>query len=204
MEKRLVFIAVAVMATLFAFAACGGDSDTTTAPTTSAPAAAPQQPEAPAAAPQPEGITAQAGAPQQPDTPVQPVDTSGAMPAIEPKVERVVISFPAPSTEGNDSNFDFSSPPSVQLRPMYDYLVGVNPETGAFEPQLATEWSVEPDGLGIRFKLREGVQFPQRLGPGHHQGRAARSVEHLPRRLPARSGVPVPQGDRRDSSGQRP
>jgi peptide/nickel transport system substrate-binding protein len=152
-------MALAALVALFALAACGGDSDTTAAPSTAAPAAAPQQPAAPAAAPQPEGITAAAVAPQQPDAPAMPVDTSDTMMAMEPKVERVIIAFPAPSTEGNDSNFDFSSPPSVQLRPMYDYLVGVNAETGAFEPQLATEWSVEPDGLGIRFKLREGIQF---------------------------------------------
>lgn len=157
--SRWILVFAAAVAALVVLAACGSDGDTSSAPSTSAPAPAPQQPQAPAAAPQPEGITADAIAPLQPEAPVQPVDTSGVMPAIEPKVDRVIISFPAPSTEGNDSNFDFSSPPSVQLRPMYDYLVGVNPETGAFEPQLATEWSVEPDGLGIRFKLREGVQF---------------------------------------------
>ena len=174
MEKRTVLIAVAVLVALFAFAACGSDSDTTAGSTTSAPAAAPQQPAAAAMAPQPEGITSTAGAPQQPDTPTQPVDTSSVMPAVEPKVERVIISFPAPSTEGNDSNFDFSSPPSVQLRPMYDYLVGVNPETGAFEPQLASEWSVEPDGLGIRFKLREGIQFHNGWGQV-----TAKDVQHV-------------------------
>ncbi len=42
---------------------------------------------------------------------------------------------------------------------MYEYLVGVNPETGVFEPQLAETWSVEPDGFGLRYKLREGVEF---------------------------------------------
>lgn len=159
-SKRVFPIFAALLLALAGLAACGGDGDTTAAPSASAPAAsAPQQPAAPAAAPQPEGITAAAVAPQQPAAPDQPVDTSGMMMEKEPKVERVIIAMPAPSTEGNDSNFDFSSPPSVQLRPMYDYLVGVNPETGVFEPQLATEWSVEPDGLGIRFKLRQGIQF---------------------------------------------
>ena len=158
-SKRLFPIFAALLLALAGMAACGGDGDTTAAPSTSAPAAAPQQPEAPAAAPQPEGITAAAVAPQQPAAPDQPVGTSGMMMEKEPAVERVIIAMPAPSIEGNDSNFDFSSPPSVQLRPMYDYLVGVNPETGVFEPQLATEWSVEPDGLGIRFQLRPGIQF---------------------------------------------
>ena len=71
----------------------------------------------------------------------------------------MVVAITPPSTEGNDPNFDFSSPPSIQVRPMYEYLVGVNGQTGAYEPQLATEWAVEPDGKSIRYKLREGVMF---------------------------------------------
>ncbi len=160
-SMRLFLLLAALLMSLAVLAACGDDGGTTstTSGTTSAPAAAPEQPAAAAPAEAASGVTAAAIAPQQPDAPEQPRGMSGEVMAMEPKVDRVIIAFPAPATEGNDSNFDFSSPPSVQLRPMYDYLVGVNPETGAFEPQLASEWSVEPDGLGIRFKLREGIQF---------------------------------------------
>jgi ABC-type transport system substrate-binding protein len=67
--------------------------------------------------------------------------------------------MPAPSSEGNDPGRDYSSPPSFQIRPMYEYLTGVDPVSGAFIPQLAQSWNVEPDGKSYRFKLRQGVQF---------------------------------------------
>ena len=52
---------------------------------------------------------------------------------------------------GQDSNW--------YIRPHYEYLVGFDKTTGAYVPQLATEWSLEPDGHSWRFKLREGVEF---------------------------------------------
>ena len=52
---------------------------------------------------------------------------------------------------GQDSNW--------YIRPHYEYLVGFDKTTGAYVPQLATEWSLEPDGHSWRFKLREDVQF---------------------------------------------
>ena len=52
---------------------------------------------------------------------------------------------------GQDSNW--------YIRPHYEYLVGFDKMTGAYVPQLATEWSLEPDDHSWRFKLREDVQF---------------------------------------------
>ena len=42
---------------------------------------------------------------------------------------------------------------------MYEYMIGTDAQTGALIPQLATEWSVEPNGQDFRIKLREGVRF---------------------------------------------
>ncbi|MCY4624436.1 MAG: ABC transporter substrate-binding protein [Chloroflexi bacterium] len=86
-------------------------------------------------------------------------DATVTVPILVPVVERVVFAQPAPSAEGWDPNFDFGPPDDVQTRPMYEHLVEVDPVTGAFQPALATAWSFEPGGLGIRFQLREGVQF---------------------------------------------
>jgi len=47
---------------------------------------------------------------------------------------------------------------------MYEGLIGNDPSTGAFIPQLAESWAVEPDGKSIRFKLRRGVQFQNGFG----------------------------------------
>ncbi len=157
---RWVAVLAAVALAVGVLAACASDTSTSasTTSTSSGSAAAPQQPQAPAPANEPAGVVTSAGAPQAPEAPQGAVViTPPSM--VKPAVDRVIIAFPGPSTEGNDPNFDFSSPPSVQLRPMYEYLVGVNPETGAFEPQLAETWSVEPDGFGLRYKLREDVQF---------------------------------------------
>ena len=155
-SHKVLGTAVLLVIAVMAMVACSSGDGTTVVAAPSAPA---QQPDAPAAA---QAATGDASAPSAPEAAAAAAAPSAGIslaPAVQPKVNRVVIAFPGPSSEGNDSNFDFSSPPSVQLRPMYEYLVGVNGTTGAFEPQLATEWKVEPDGLGIRFKLREGIQF---------------------------------------------
>ena len=150
-SNKVVGSAVLMVIAAMAMIACSSGDDTVTVAASSVPA---QQPNAPAAAQAATGDTSAPSAPQEASAAAAPSAGISIGPAVEPKVNRVVIAFPGPSSEGNDSNFDFSSPPSVQLRPMYEYLVGVNATTGAFEPQLATEWSIEPDGLGIRFKLR--------------------------------------------------
>jgi ABC-type transport system substrate-binding protein len=63
-----------------------------------------------------------------------------------------------PGKEGNELRHT-SAPDSWQLRPLYEFLIGVDAQTGRLVPQLATGWSIEPDGQSFRFKLRPGVQF---------------------------------------------
>ena len=48
---------------------------------------------------------------------------------------------------------------SVNLMPIYSHMVGRNIIHNVEEPQLATSWSVEPDGKTWNFKLRENVPF---------------------------------------------
>lgn len=73
-------------------------------------------------------------------------------------MRRLVMALVPPGTESNQPRL-ISQTEAWQVRPMYEHLIGVDPETGQFIPQLATEWSVEPDGKSYRFKLRRGVPF---------------------------------------------
>ncbi len=91
-----------------------------------------------------------------------PADTGGdAMGDAmgEPVVTRVVISNPGPNTESNNVQKDLNPPAGVQLKPIYESLVGYNPDTAELEPQLAKSWAFEPDGFSFRFVLQEGVAF---------------------------------------------
>lgn len=45
------------------------------------------------------------------------------------------------------------------LRTIYDQLLWMDRYTEAYEPMLATEWSMSPDGKTWTFDLREGVMF---------------------------------------------
>ena len=46
------------------------------------------------------------------------------------------------------------------LKPMYEMLIGEDPETGGWTDQgLASEWSVAPGATAWTFKLREGIPF---------------------------------------------
>ncbi len=82
---------------------------------------------------------------------------------VKPKVDRLLIAMPSPSREGNNPNTELEPLSVFQLRPMLEWLVGYSSK-GEFEPMLATEWTVEPDGRSWRFKLRKGVPFHNNLG----------------------------------------
>ncbi|MGQ9887737.1 MAG: ABC transporter substrate-binding protein [Aggregatilineales bacterium] len=60
---------------------------------------------------------------------------------------------------GFDPHIHRSSELGIPLRQVYDTLVYRDPNTKAFVPGLATEWSISSDGLMYTFKLREGVTF---------------------------------------------
>src|SRR5439155_2256078 len=83
---------------------------------------------------------------------------------VKPKVDRVVLALPPFRTEGNDPGRDLSAPLAVQLRPMYDKLIGIDAKNGKLIPELATDWKLEPDGKSFRFILRKGVQFHDNAG----------------------------------------
>jgi len=90
----------------------------------------------------------------------------------EPKVRRLVMSVSPPGNESNSPRI-LNQTETWQLRPMYEHLIGIDPQTAKFVPQLATEWSLEPDGKSYRFKLRRGVQFQ-----GGHGEFTAKDVVH--------------------------
>lgn len=161
MDRRLP-IAISLAAVLlaaFALAACGGSSDSgsTTATTTTQPAAAPQQPQAaaPATAPQ---------AAERPSTlapltaPPPEAPTSAMAPAMPgpASVKRLVMAMTAPTEEYN-SGTNLGGTSAWQLGPMYEWTSLVDPETGAYTPMLAEDWTI--DDKSIKFRFREGVQF---------------------------------------------
>ena len=82
---------------------------------------------------------------------------------VQPKVNRLVMALVAPQTEYNQPRLG-GQPWAWQLNPMYEYLIGVDPENGKLIPHLATEWKLEPDGTSFRFQLRKGVQFHKGAG----------------------------------------
>lgn len=81
----------------------------------------------------------------------------------KPKVDRVVMAVEPPAREGNEGRHQ-SAPDNWQLKPIYEYLIGMKADEGKLIPELATEWSVEPDGKAVRFKLRQGVKFHNDFG----------------------------------------
>ena len=162
--KPIVLVTM-VMVLAFAVACGGSSSDTSTTATTTTTTATQtqQQPVAPAAAPTAAGIFA---APAQPSAAAMPVGESPTVPGTGPvqaKITRVVIGLEPESQEHNTPG-RLGPPTNTQNNPMYEYLIGMDPVTGAWVPELATEWSIEPDNASIRFKLRKGVPFHKGWG----------------------------------------
>ena len=142
-------------------AGCGSGDTGSTVATTPAEQAAPSAPQSAAPA---EAAAAPAGSmpgtAQAPAPAAQPVADPGAAPrmAQEAKIERVVFGVNVLSIEYSIMRHG-SQTQSIQYRPEYEHLVALDPNTGQTIPELATEWSLEPDGLSFRFQLRKGVQF---------------------------------------------
>jgi peptide/nickel transport system substrate-binding protein len=76
----------------------------------------------------------------------------------QPSTNRVIIALAPPARESNDVKFTGNTDLWV-LRPMYEFLIGLDPQTGKYTPQLATEWQFDEATRSVRFKLRQGVQF---------------------------------------------
>ena len=135
----------ALILAMLAFVACSSDGDDDGDSAASAPSQAPVS-AAPTQAPA-------AAAPAPTQAPAVQAPTMA-----EPKVKRVIMAIETPGTLSNNARMICCND-HHQLRPMYENLIGVDAETGALYPQLATEWTVEAGGSDVRFKLREGVPF---------------------------------------------
>jgi len=150
---------MAAMAMALALAtACSSDGNGGGSDTGPASAAAPQQPADAAAA---AGTTGTTSAPLS-AAPAPTAVAAASAPTTAgstPKITRVIIGNPAPTAEGNNPNIELSPLTAFQIGPTFEYLIGYDPATGDLVPQLAESWSVEPDGISTRFKLRKGVQF---------------------------------------------
>ena len=154
---RIAITLTLVFSALLIFAACGGSSsDTATTATTTEPQS-PQQPAQPVAATAPDAPTRPSTlAPLVAPTASAPVAApSGAMPGPAP-VKRLVMSMTAPTVESSDA-VGLGGTAAWQLGPMYEWAASVDPETGAYTPMLAENWSISEKA--IKFTFREGVQF---------------------------------------------
>ncbi len=97
-----------------------------------------------------------------------PAAPAGGSPAadtgpVTPRVNRLVMGQVAP-LENNDLKIH-GMPDVWELRPMYEYLIGVDVKTGKLGPQLATEWKFDQSEPAVRFKLRTDVNFQNDAGP---------------------------------------
>ncbi len=84
---------------------------------------------------------------------------TGADGGGEPKVTRLVFSLPPVTGEETNDMRNLSVPTMWPLRPMYEYLTGLDNKTDKIVPGLATSWNIEPDGRSMRFQLRKGIQY---------------------------------------------
>ena len=135
-------------------AACGGDEEETTTSSGSTTATTTTTTDTSSS-----GSSSAAAAP----TAAPASTTTDAMPAGdamgEPVVDVVVIGAIAPTQISNNVGRGLGVQDHIQVKPMYEYLIGTDPVTGALIPQLAESWSIEPNGQDFRVKLREGIPF---------------------------------------------
>ena len=81
------------------------------------------------------------------------------------EVTRLVFGVPPPvQGESNNPNRDVQPNDEYQLKPMYENLIAVDPETAQWTPMLAESWELNDAGDELTFHLRQGVQFHNDFG----------------------------------------
>jgi ABC-type transport system substrate-binding protein len=78
---------------------------------------------------------------------------------------RLIFGVPPPEQgESNNPNRDIQPNDEYQLKPMYENLIAVDPETAQWTPMLAESWELNEAGDELTFNLRQGVQFHNDFG----------------------------------------
>ena len=174
-QVRLVaFLLVAISAVALVAACSSGDGDGGSVGT--APSTTQTQPQAPAAAAAPQGIRPSTLAPLTAPDASAPVARTSVMEGSA-AVKRLVIAIPAPLQEFN-SGIGITGTAGWQLGPMYEWVASVDPQTGAYTPMLAEDWTLTNET--IKFTFREGVQFHNGWGEmtAHDFADAVRDAMH--------------------------
>ena len=153
---------------------CGGAEEpieSSAAPTTAAAPAAPQQ-TAPADMPQAVRATnIPAPALAQP-TPTQRISVQEvtARPTLPPEAlqgelttDRLIVVLDSPVLSSM-LDCEVTGSGVVVYRMSAEYMVEAGRFDGTYEPMLATEWSITPDGRTWNFKLRQGVPWQHGWG----------------------------------------
>jgi len=156
-----LFVPLLALAGLSIFiAACGDDDPTATAtarPAATTPPAATATPTRPAATTPAPGQTVTAAAPTAtPTRAATPTAAATSAPKV-PVKPRLVIALPAPAEQQTAPYTQ--SQVSEKLNAQYDHLIGRGILTNEEQPELATSWSVAPNGKDWTFNLRQGVPF---------------------------------------------
>ena len=156
-QLRFAITLVLALATLVFVAACGGSSsDTATTATTTEPQS-PQQPVQPAPATAPDAPARPSSlAPLVAPTAAAPTGSVSMAPPVTASVKRLVMAMTAPTEETSAGN-RMGGTAAWQLGPMYEWTASVDPETGAYTPMLAEDWTISE--MAIKYRFREGVQF---------------------------------------------
>ena len=141
---------VLLLSMLLVFAACGSDDDDASTDSGGDAAAAPSD----------SGSTVAVAPTAMPDTTTTMTEPAPVVEAMgEPVAKRLIISTAGPSTETNNP-WRYESPRGPWFfSATHESLIGADADTGEHIPQLAESWSIEPDGVSVRFQLREGVRF---------------------------------------------
>ena len=101
--------------------------------------------------------------PAAPGAPAAAASPAAATGPVTPKVNRVVMAIEPPARESNEVR-NLSQPDIWPMKPMYEYLIGIDPKNGKLVPELATEWALDAKTLAVSFKLRTGVPFQKGNG----------------------------------------
>ena len=180
----IAVLAVALLTTAL-IVGCGGAAEETTAPAAPAPAQQTQQQAAPAAPTQAPAEVRATNTPVPQGATLAPTPTQRASvlqatprPTLAPQTEgelvtdRLVAVLDPPSLESM-LDCEVTGSGVVNYRMSAEFMVDAGRFDGSYEPMLATEWSITPDGKTWNFKLRQGVRWHDDWGEF-----TARDVKH--------------------------